>query len=174
MSRRGIDAWYCCPCSAVLIPSLRVQMAIGIGRRKFVAALDRAASPALVAAHPRQVKAITWRLLGLSAAALAASTIHCSAGPCLAEIERMQARLNARLESAAGAGLSAPQSSDALLHHQPTPGSIARAEIQLGELSPEKAKVIREAMTRARAADQTGDEAACEQALAEVQRTIGP
>jgi hypothetical protein len=149
-------------------------MAIGIGRRKFAAVLDRAVLFALVAAHPRQVKAITWQLLGLSAAALAASTIVCSAGPCLPEIERVQARLNARLESAAGAGLSAPQSSDALLHHQPTPGSIARAEIQLGELSPEKAKVIREAMARARAADQTGDEAACEQALAEVQRTIGP
>ena len=149
-------------------------MAIGIGKRKFVAVLDRVASLVLVVARPRQVKAITWRLLGLSAAALAASTIVCFAGPCLPEIERMQARLNARLESAAGAGLSAPQSSDALLHHQPTPGSIARAEIQLGELSPEKAKVIREAMARARAADQTGDEAACEQALAEVQRTIGP
>jgi len=149
-------------------------MPIGIGRRKFAAVLDRAVLFALVAAHPRQVKAITWQLLGLSAAALAASTIVCSAGPCFPEIERVQARLNARLESAAGAGLSAPQSSDALLHHQPTPGSIARAEIQLGELSPEKAKVIREAMARARAADQTGDEAACEQALAEVQRTIGP
>ena len=148
-------------------------MAIGIGKRKFVAVLGRLASLALVAEHPQRVKAITWRLLGLSAA-LAASTIVCSAGPCLPKIERMQARLNARLESAASAGLSAPQSSGALLHHQPTPESIARAEIQLGELSPEKAKVIREAMARARAADQTGDEAACEQALAEVQRTISP
>jgi hypothetical protein len=86
----------------------------------------------------------------------------------------MQARLSARLEAAASAGRTAPQSSDALLHHQPTPGSIARVEIQLGELSPEKAKVIRDAMARAREADQAGDEVACVQALAEVQRIIGP
>ena len=54
-------------------------MAIGIGKRKFVAVLDRVASLVLVVARPRQVKAITWRLLGLSAAALAASTIVCFA-----------------------------------------------------------------------------------------------
>ncbi len=150
-------------------------MAISIGRRKFIAVLDSATSLVWpLAARPQQVKGITWRLLGLSAAALATSTIACSAGSCSPEIERMQARLNARLEAAADAGRSAPQSSDALLHHQPTPGSIARAEIQLGELSPEKAKLIKGAMARARAADQTGDEAACAQALAEVQRIIGP
>ena len=150
-------------------------MAIGIGRRKFIALLDGPTSLVWpLAARPQQVRAITWRLLGLSAAALAASTIACSAGSCSPEIERMQARLDARLEAAASAGRSAPQSSDALLHHQPTPRSIAGAEIQLGELSPEKAKLIRDAMARAREADQTGDKAACAQALAEVQRIIGP
>jgi hypothetical protein len=150
-------------------------MAIGIRRRKFIALLD--GRPSFVwplAARRKQAKAMTWRLLGLSVAALAASTIACSAGSCSPEIERMQARLNARLEAAASAGRSAPQSTAALLHHQPTPGSIASAEIQLGELSPEKAKLIREAMARARAADQAGDEAACALALAEVQRIIGP
>ncbi len=158
-----------------LIPLWRVQMAIGIGRRKFIATLDSATSLVWpLATRPQQAKAITCRLLALSAATLAATTMACSAGACSPEIERMQARLNARLEAAASAGLSAPQSSDALLHHQPTPGSIARAEIKLGELSPEKAKLIREALARAREADQTGDKAACAQALAEVQRIIGP
>lgn len=111
--------------------------------------------------------------ISLSAAALALSTIACSAGPCSPEIARMQARLDAGLQAKAGTGPSAPESSGALRHRQPTPGSIASAEIGLGELSPEKAKIIREAMAQARAADRAGDKAACEQALTQVQRTIG-
>ncbi len=110
----------------------------------------------------------------LSAAALAASTIACLASPCSPEIARMQARLDAGLEAKARTGPSAPEASSALRHHQPTPGSIAATESGLGEISPEKAKVIREATARARQADQAGDKTACEQALAEVQRTIGP
>ena len=104
-------------------------MAIGIGKREFVAVRGSAAS----LAWPPTIR----RLLELSAAALAASTIACSAGPCSPEIERMQARLDARLQAAARAGPSAPESSRALHHRQPTPGSIASAEIGLGEISPE-------------------------------------
>jgi hypothetical protein len=114
------------------------------------------------------------RLLVLSAAALSASTIAGHAGPCSNEIERMQARVDARVEIAAGAGPSARESSGALLHRQPTPGSIAAAETGLGEIPPEAVKAVREAMARAREADQAGNLAACEQALAEVQRSIGP
>jgi hypothetical protein len=43
----------------------------------------------------------------------------------------------------------------------------------MGEISPQTVNAIERAMARARAADGTGDKAACEQALAEVQRTLG-
>ena len=121
-----------------------------------------------------QTKTTIRRLLGLSAAALAASTIACSAGPCSPELERMQARIDAKLEAAASTGSSAPEGANALLHRQPTPRSMAAAEIAQGTISPEKAKAVGESMARAREADQAGDKATCEQALAEVQRTIGP
>lgn len=113
-------------------------------------------------------------VLALSAAVLVASMLACSAGPCSSDIARMQARLDARLGAAAARGPSAPESAGALAHRQPTPGSIASAEQRLGEISPEKGKIIREAMARARAADQAGNTMACEQALEEVERTIGP
>jgi hypothetical protein len=114
------------------------------------------------------------RSLQLSAVVLAATTLVCFAGPCSPELERMQARLDAKLHERAGIGPSAPESSRALEHRQPTPGSIAAAEIELGELSLENAKVLQGAMDRARAADRVGDKSACDRALADVQRTIGP
>jgi hypothetical protein len=86
----------------------------------------------------------------------------------------MQGRIDAKIDVAASAGPSAPESSGALLHRQPTPGSIVAAETGLGEISPQTVKAVREAMARAREADQAGNLAACEQALAEVQRTIEP
>jgi hypothetical protein len=148
---------------------------IASGTREVVAVLGSAAPRAWpLSANAQQAKTSTWRLLGLSGAALVASTIGCSAGSCAPEIERMQVRLAVRLEAAAAAGPSVPEGSNALLHHQPTPRSMAATELRLGEISPEKAKIIREAMARARDADQAGDKTACEQALAEIQRMIGP
>jgi len=43
----------------------------------------------------------------------------------------------------------------------------------MGEISPQTVNAIRLAMARARAADDAGDKAACEQALADVRRTLG-
>jgi hypothetical protein len=118
---------------------------------------------------------MTTRLsLALSAATLAASTIAGYAGPCSPDIDRMQARIDAKLEAVARTGPMATEGSAALLHRQPTPGSIAAAESRLGEISPEKVAAVRAAMGRAREADGTGDKAACDRALAEVQRTFGP
>jgi hypothetical protein len=48
------------------------------------------------------------------------------------------------------------------------------AESRLGEISPETVAIVRVAMVRLREADRAGDKAACEQALEEVQRAIGP
>jgi hypothetical protein len=105
--------------------------------------------------------------------AIIASMSNSYAGPCSPEIDRMQARIDARLEARAAASRSAPESADALLHRQPTPGSIAAAEERLRELSDQTVATITQAMERARKADSVGDKAACDRALAEVQRAIG-
>ena len=114
------------------------------------------------------------QMMALVAAALALSTLPGFAGPCSQAIDQMQAKINARLEATAGVGRAAPESSAATMHRQPTPGSIAAAEGKLGELSPQTLETIAAAMTRARAADQAGDQSGCEQALADAQRTLGP
>jgi hypothetical protein len=113
-------------------------------------------------------------LLVLSAAALAASMSVSYAGPCSQEIDHVQARVDAKLEAAARAGPVAPETSAALLHHQPTPGSIAAAESKLGDASSRSVESAVAAMARAREADRAGDQSACEQALADVRRAIGP
>jgi type II secretory pathway component PulM len=114
------------------------------------------------------------QLAGASAIVLLASTSIGYAGPCSAEIDSMQTRVDARLEAKAAAGPSAKESTDALAHRQPTPSSIARAEERLREMSAETVAAVKQALGRARAADSAGDKNACEQALAEVQRLIGP
>ena len=43
----------------------------------------------------------------------------------------------------------------------------------MGEIRPETVQAIQQGMAQARAADNSGDKAACEQALAEVQRSLG-
>lgn len=116
---------------------------------------------------------ITLRLATLGAAACLASMSMSYAGPCSGEIDRVQARLDARLEAIAGAGTSAPESAAALRHHQPTPQSIAAAEAKLRELPSTAVTVLRAAMMRAREADRGGKASECEEALAEVRRTIG-
>ncbi len=114
------------------------------------------------------------RLLVLAATALLASATAVYAGPCANEIDRMQARVDAKLEATARTGPSAPESSAALLNRQPTPGSIAAAESRLGEIPSATVAAIKTAMARAREADGAGDLGACERALADVQRAIGP
>jgi hypothetical protein len=94
------------------------------------------------------------------------------AGPCTAEIDRAQARLDQKIDAVAGAGTTGTQSTAAQTHRQPTPGSVARAEEKLGEgtsLEPAMA-----ALTQARKADAADDRAGCEKALNEVARIVGP
>ena len=114
------------------------------------------------------------RFIGLTTVVIAASISSARAGPCSPEIDSMLARIDARLEAKAAAGPSAKESAGALVDRQPTPSSIARAEESLGEVSTETVAAVKQAMGRAHAADSAGDKNACEQALAEVQRLIGP
>lgn len=121
----------------------------------------------------RKPRMSIWRIFVLSTGAFFLSTIAGHAGPCSDEIDRMQARIDAKLEAKAMAGPTAPESSAALRSRQPTPRSIAAAESKLREVSPETVKVIKQAMLRARKADRVGNREACQRALAKVQTAIG-
>ena len=114
------------------------------------------------------------RFLVACAAVLAASMSASYAGPCSHEIGRMLAEIDAKLEAKAAAGPSARESTAATMHRQPTPGSIAAAETRLGDVSSQKVETVAAAMVRARKAYYAGDQSACEQALADVQRALGP
>jgi hypothetical protein len=114
------------------------------------------------------------RYIGLCAAVLAASMTASYAGPCLDEIGAMQAKIDAKLEAIAAAGPPATASAmEGPNSPQPTPRSIAGVEERMGEIRPETVQAMQQGMARARAVDTNGDKAACEQALAEVQRTLG-
>jgi hypothetical protein len=112
------------------------------------------------------------RPLAVCVVALAASISASFASPCSQNIDRVQTTIDARLEAQAAAGRSARESTAATMHRQPTPDSIAAAEVNLGDISAEKIQAVETLMTRARDADRANDPRACEQALAEVQRVL--
>ena len=113
------------------------------------------------------------RLLAFGTLALFVSISASYGGPCTEEISNWQARIDAKAHAMAAAGPTGRQVG-ASTHVQPTPRSIGVAEEKLGEVSAGTVAAVRQAMLRARAADSAGDKNACEQALAEVQRAIGP
>jgi hypothetical protein len=103
---------------------------------------------------------------------LAAPMAVCFAGPCAPQIDATQRRIDARLEAKAASGPTAQESIGATMSRQPTPSSIAAAEAKLHELSPRRISAVKKAMAQARAADAAGDMAACQRALAKVQRVL--
>ena len=111
--------------------------------------------------------------IALSGAAFLASVSASYAGPCSADIDAMQRRVDANLEAKAAAGPTGKEGVAAGMSDQPTPRSIAKAEEKLGDISAGTVDATRQAMARARAADSAGDKSACEQALAEVKGLIG-
>jgi hypothetical protein len=113
------------------------------------------------------------QLLVVGTSSLLLLALPCQAGPCSKDIERTEASIRDKLDAIALAGPDASESTGAKLHRQPTPRSMAEAEIKLGTLSPAAAEKVKDAMARARKADVAGDKDACEQALADVQRAIG-
>jgi hypothetical protein len=114
------------------------------------------------------------RPISLIAVMLTAATTAVCAGPCTEAIDRVQASLDAKIEAAARSAPSAPESPAARLHRQPTPASIAEAVSRLGQISPDTVQAVRAAMARAREGDRVGNRSACEQALADAQRALGP
>ena len=114
------------------------------------------------------------RTMVLCAFALAASMSASYAGPCSQGIDRMRAKIDAELGTLAAAGPSAKETTAATMHRQPTPRSIGAAEKGVGDVSSQKVGAITAAMSRARAAEGAGDQRACERALADAQRALGP
>jgi hypothetical protein len=110
--------------------------------------------------------------LALTAVAVVLSISSSYAGPCSKQIDRMQARIDAKVEAIAAAGPFMRQGTIAGMNDQPTPRSIAAAEARQGEISWHTVDVVRQAMTRARVADAAGDARACRQALAEMRRAM--
>jgi hypothetical protein len=94
------------------------------------------------------------------------------AGPCTDRIYQTDLDVAKLLDAAAAQGRPASQSTFATMHRQPTPGSIATAEEQAGDLTSEEADAITEAMDTARQADDRGDGDGCEKALDDVDRIL--
>ena len=102
-----------------------------------------------------------------------ASPLPCYAGPCSPQIAKMQARIDAKIDAEAAAGREGAESAAATEHHQPTPKSIAAAEVRLGDITAKYAAKVGREMARARSADRSGHRRACEKALASVRKSLG-
>jgi hypothetical protein len=86
------------------------------------------------------------------------------AGPCSDAIDHVQAQVDATIDQRAEASPWLPESNSALRSHQPTPGSIAKAEAAAGRGRKQEAALA--ALGRARDADFHGDAAQCNHELA--------
>jgi hypothetical protein len=109
-------------------------------------------------------------LFGVALAILLAPA--CFAGPCAQQVEDMQGKIDAKLNAAAAAGPAGKETKAATMNRQPTPKSIAEAEVKLGDIPAKTVQAIEDAMARARKADLAGDRIGCEQALADAQRAL--
>jgi len=117
--------------------------------------------------------ALRHAFLRLSALLAALSSQPGRANSCSQDIDRAWAQVNAKIQARSSAGRSVPQSTIALLHRQPTQSSVAAAEKTLVDVwRPMETAVA--ALSRARKADHANDRIACEEALAEAHRVIGP
>ncbi len=112
------------------------------------------------------------RLMRWSAATLSVLLSAAHAGSCSNDIDRMQTRIDARVEAIAAAGPFVPAGVNADMGDQPTPFGMASVEEKMGEVSHNKVDAVREAMAQARAASVGGNQKACEKALAEVRHLM--
>jgi hypothetical protein len=112
-------------------------------------------------------------VLVLNAVLAALSTQPGRANSCSQDIDRAWVQVNAKIQARSAAGRSVPQSTIGLLHRQPTQSSVGAAEKTLVDVwLPMETAVA--ALSRARQADHANDRMACEKALAEAHRVIGP
>ncbi len=97
-------------------------------------------------------------------------TASAHAASCAVQIDQVQAKLDAALAQHAKAAPYAVESKSATLNHQPTPGTIARAEDKIGTWSGGDKAVA--ALGRAREAQTAGKTSACFKALREAKDAI--
>jgi hypothetical protein len=93
-----------------------------------------------------------------------------AAGPCTAEIVKIQAKVDAALDRKAGAGKTGSESVAATAHHQPTPETIAAAERALGEGASIRRAL--DALATGRVADARGDAEGCRAAIANAHKAL--
>jgi hypothetical protein len=108
----------------------------------------------------------------LIALAIIVSRSMAHGASCSDDIDRMQARIDAKVAAIAAAGPFVPASISAGMGDQPTPFGMATVEERMGELSRNKVDAARDAMAQARAANAAGNRKACEKALAQVRRIM--
>ncbi len=111
--------------------------------------------------------------VGLGGLALTLSTGAAQAGACADDIYQADIAINKRLGEIAAHGKSAAESTFATSHHQPTPATIAGAEEKVGDIPASGVEDIHKFMVEARQADDAGDKAGCEKALAEARTIVG-
>jgi hypothetical protein len=112
------------------------------------------------------------KITALTALAIITPLSIAHAASCSHDIDRMQARIDAKVEAIAAAGPFVPTSIGAGMGVQPTPFGMATVEERMGELKRNKVDAVHDAMTQARAANVAGDRKACAKALAEVRHIM--
>jgi hypothetical protein len=117
-------------------------------------------------------KMIVGRATAMAGMAFILGAAAAHAGPCTDRIYETDFEVAKLLDAAAAQGRPAPESTFATMHRQPTPGSVATAEQQAGDLTADELQAITEAMDVARHADDSNDGAGCEKALSEVDRML--
>lgn len=109
--------------------------------------------------------------LPLAAALVLAATPAAFAASCAEQLVPTQAALDSYINALAAKGPTAPESSGALLSHDPTPQGLAQTEAAIGDGT--RPLVVQEALDKARAALAAGDEARCLDYLAKARSTLG-
>jgi hypothetical protein len=110
-------------------------------------------------------------ILALCVAAITLSTSPGNAGPCTRDIDREWVEVGAKIQARIGAGRSYVQGTVGLLHHQPTPSSVAAAAEKVGDIWVPLETAV-SALARAREADRANDLGTCKEALIAAQRAF--
>ena len=111
----------------------------------------------------------------IAALALLAFAPAAGASPCKARIDALQARFNAAPPTPGAApigGAAATESADAKLHHQPTAASAADAGTVADSPQTLRDARVRNDLFDAQAAEDSGDVAACEAAVAAAEKEL--
>jgi hypothetical protein len=94
------------------------------------------------------------------------------ASQCTQDIHETMLAVSSKLTEIAVEGGTSHETQYATMHRQPTPSTIAQAEVLLGELPMTAAQVYDVSMRRDTDADSVNNLAGCRRALLEAQRAL--